>query len=436
MLEEIGGPPVGWQIHPGVPLPGGMRADALAIPMKDALGWLVAVGAGHGRTGVGASVLWLGHVALEGVRLAASGSIVPALNVAQRPHTGPVNAEVQWRPALADSPEITALAAAMPGTVVAIGGGRGPAVTSAVITAVVEAIALESVERMELPAPPPTVTSVRDVSDAVIARMDGSRFRAPAPIARDVSKTLEKWTQPRDVTDASQAHRATRCARTRRGLARFPYMHPLPRARTVPIDAALRAKQSSRTVSAEWARLGRLLASLQRSGAQRRGQVALSQDEAWEFMTVTGPALAAVGFDVRVPALSRRKATPSLRLFAEASAGSVVGAHQLSNVAWSVLFDDVELTAADVARLARQARPLVQSRAGWVEIDRVDLEQAAAALAEREDAKQLSGAEILRLGIGHRRAGAPRWRRCPGSQLGHRHRPQGEHSFDVAGDAA
>ena len=38
--------------------------------------------------------------------------------------------------------------------------------------------------------------------------------------------------------------------------------------------------------------------------------------------------------------------------------------------------------------------------AGWVEIDRVDLEQAAAALAEREDAKQLSGAEILRLGIG------------------------------------
>ena len=40
---------------------------------------------------------------------------------------------------------------------------------------------------------------------------------------------------------------------------------------------------------------------------------------------------------------------------------SVVGAHQLSNVAWSVLFDDVELTAAEVARLARQARPLVQS---------------------------------------------------------------------------
>ena len=117
-------------------------------------------------------------------------------------------------------------------------------------------------------------------------------------------------------------------------------------------------------------------------------------------MTVVGPTLAAVGFDARVPALSRRKATPSLRLFAEASAGSVVGAHQLSNVVWSVLFDDVELTAADVARLARQARPLVQSRGRWVEIDRVELEQAAAALAEREDTNQLTGAEILRHSIG------------------------------------
>ena len=72
------------------------------------------------------------------------------------------------------------------------------------------------------------------------------------------------------------------------------------------------------------------------------GQLAMSQDEAWDFMTVVGPRLSSVGYDVRVPALSRRKATPSLRLFAETPAGSVVGAHQLSNVAWSVLFDDVE----------------------------------------------------------------------------------------------
>jgi len=47
-LEAIGGPPLGWQLHPGVALPDGQRAEALAISMKDALGWLVAVGGGHG----------------------------------------------------------------------------------------------------------------------------------------------------------------------------------------------------------------------------------------------------------------------------------------------------------------------------------------------------------------------------------------------------
>ena len=103
-LEAIGGPPLGWLLHPGVQLPGGMRADALAIPVKDALGWLVAVGGGHGRAGVGAGVLWLGHVALEAVRLAASGSIVPTLRVPQRPQSRLVNAEVRWRPALDGRP--------------------------------------------------------------------------------------------------------------------------------------------------------------------------------------------------------------------------------------------------------------------------------------------------------------------------------------------
>ena len=83
---------------------------------------------------------------------------------------------------------------------------------------------------------------------------------------------------------------------------------------------------------------------------------------------------------------------PALRLFAEPAGDSVVGAHQLSNVRWSVVFDDVELTAADIARLAAEARPLVQSRGRWVELDRVDLKEAAAALAERADDRRSSPA--------------------------------------------
>src|SRR6185369_11123605 len=122
--------------------------------------------------------------------------------------------------------------------------------------------------------------------------------------------------------------------------------------------------------------------------------------EAWELMTVTGGELTAAGFEVRVPALSRRKPSPTLRLFTEPTGDSVVGAHQLSNVRWSVMFDGVELTAADVARLAAEARPLVQARGRWLELDRVDLKEAAAALAERASTTTMTGAEILRLGLG------------------------------------
>jgi SNF2 family DNA or RNA helicase len=101
-----------------------------------------------------------------------------------------------------------------------------------------------------------------------------------------------------------------------------------------------------------------------------------------------------------VPALSRRKPSPSLRLFTEPTGDSVVGAHQLSNVRWSAVFDDVELTAAEVLRLAAEARPLVRSHGKWVELDRADLKEAAAALAERAKTTKLTGAEILRHAVG------------------------------------
>src|SRR5205823_4217983 len=79
---------------------------------------------------------------------------------------------------------------------------------------------------------------------------------------------------------------------------------------------------------------------------------------------------------------------------------SVVGANQLATVRWSAVFDDVELTAADIRRLATEARPLLHSRGRWVEVDHADLAEAAAALAERADRTQLTGAEVLRHAVG------------------------------------
>src|SRR5207248_10826236 len=47
-----------------------------------------------------------------------------------------------------------------------------------------------------------------------------------------------------------------------------------------------------------------------------------------------------------------------------------------------------------------EAKPLVQSRGKWIELDRADLVEAAAALAERENKTTLTGAEILRQAVG------------------------------------
>jgi SNF2-related domain/SNF2 Helicase protein/Helicase conserved C-terminal domain len=398
-LEAIGGPSVGWQLHPGVQLPDGQRAEAVAIPMKDALGWLVAIAAGRDHAGVGASALWLGHAALEGVRLAVRGSVVPSLHVAGRSDAGTIEASVKWVPALVDGAAVNALAASMPGAVVAVGGGNGRATALAVITAAVEAIVATSIERTELPAAPPSSKSAIDLDDTVIARMDGSSFRPNVVLATALSRRLDQWS--RTVTDVNRPKLLIQLDAPQPGGVWLASVSVLSGKGTpIPIDAALRAEGSRRSVIAEWQRLGRLFPALDRVGVSRRGQVAMSQDEAWDFMTVVGPTLAMIGFDVRLPALSRRKARPSLRLFAETQAGSVVGAHQLSNVSWSVLFDDVELTADDIRRLARQARPLVQSRGRWVEVDRFDVQQAAVALAERESVTQLTGAEILRHSVG------------------------------------
>jgi superfamily II DNA or RNA helicase len=397
-LERIGGPPIGWLVHKGVPLPGGQRADALSISLRDALGWLVAAGGGEDSDGVGPSVRWLGHVALEGVRLAARGSVVPSLRVGQKPENGQSNANVRWVPALIDSPAVDALIGCMPPPVVALGGGDARVTAHSVITAVVEAIVAEAIERMDLPASPPTANTAIDLNDTIIARMDGSGFRAPVNLAADQARRLDQWA--RGVTSMHRKKLVVQLdAPDAGGVWLVTVRAPAGKGRLAPLEAAMRSDPGG-TLSAEYTRLTRLFPALDRPGTRRRGQVALSQDEAWQFMTVTGPTLSDIGFDVRVPPVSRKKPRPSLRLFAEAPAGSVVGAHQLSNVAWTVLFDDLELTAAEVQQLARQARPLVQAGGKWVEVDKLDLEKAAAALAERASITSLTGAEILRHSIG------------------------------------
>ncbi len=400
-LEAIGGPALGWTQHAAIVLSSGDRAAALAIPVQESLGWLVAVGAGLGREGVGASVAWLGRVAVAAVRLVARGAIVPTLPGVKRPDGRTLDLAVAWVPALVDDSVLDHLAAAMPGPVTVLAPNRSDprVVTLDLLGAVVDAIVREAAGRLELPAPPPHTNTTAAVAEAVVTRLDGSHFVAPVAAGAEVSKRLDRWAKP--VTGPLRSRLVVSLEPPDSGGAWFlSVLGPGVEGGLLPIEAAIADGKATKPLLDDLVRLERILPALMRPGGQRRGQVYLSQDEAWDLMTTTGPAIEAAGFDVRVPALSRRKPSAGLRLFTEPTGESVVGAQQLSNVRWSVVFDDVELTAAEISRLAEEARPLVRSRGRWVELDHVDLKEAAAALAERAQVTRLTGAEILRHSVG------------------------------------
>ena len=400
-LESIGGPALGWNVHAAVNLPGGEKAAALSISVREALGWLAAVGGdvvGDG-VGIGPSVTWLGRVSLLAVRVVARGGIVPTLRSSKKGDSRTVDLAVKWLPALLDDAEVSRLAAAMPGPVVALAPADGRSVVLSLVGAVVHAIVTEAAGRLELPAPPPTTNSTPAVAEAFITRLDGSSFSAPLAPGSEVSTRLERWAKP--VAGAARTRLVVQLEPPDRDDAWFlTVLGPGADGNLLPVELAIADSRSTKRVADDLVRLERIYPPLLRPGGQRRGQVYLSQDEAWELMTSTGPTLEAAGFEVRVPELSRRKPSPGLRLFIEPTGDSVVGAHQLSNVRWSVVVGDVELSAADVKRLASEARPLVRSHGRWVELDRADLKEAAAALAERAGQTKLTGAEILRHAVG------------------------------------
>jgi hypothetical protein len=401
-LVEAEAPADGWWPHEAVALPASPdRAPARVIGVGDALGWLVAVGAGERPDGVGSSLVWLGRVAVEGVRLVARGCVVPTLAPAGAPSrsSGATSHSVRWAPALFDRSKHDSLARCMPPPVAALDRSDARTLTLAVLGAVVDAITSDAARRLELPAPPPVVRTPADVAESVITGLDGTPFAASSRLAAPVADRLDKWAAP--VRGPVGARLLVQLDPPDRGGAwALSVLGPGQGGGLVPLEVALVDGHSKRHLADEATRLERLLPVLNRPGGKRRGEVVLSHDEAFELMATTGPALEAAGFDVRVPALSRRKPRPSLRLTAEPVDASVVGAHQLADVRWSALFDDVELTADEVRRLAAEARPLIHSRGRWVELDHADLAEAAAALAERASRTRLTGAEVLRHAVG------------------------------------
>ncbi len=420
-LRAGGAGTVDWSQHRPAKTPGGARADAVSAPIESCLGWLVALGEAAESDGIGASVSWLGLVAALAVRLAAQGRMVPQLkkvrrryrldesaddgsNGASAPRSDSASYVVRWTPALVESDAVAALAASLPGAAAAFENQRdATAFTQAALADIVDAIATEAAERLEAPAPPPVPRTKADVAETALARLDGTPFDVPSRHAADLARRLDQWARP---TTESYDRRLRLIVQLDPpddiGAWHLSVLSESSAGELQPVERALVIASRARrqAVKHQMTRLERLFPELVRLGGRRRGEVILNADEAWQLMTETGHVLQAVGYDVRVPALSRRRPTPSLRLTSVEAQETVVGARQLADVRWSVAFDDVELTAAEIRDLAAQARPLVRSRGRWVELDRADLNEAAAALAERADMTRLTGADMLRHALG------------------------------------
>jgi hypothetical protein len=401
-LAQAGAPADVWEPHEQVKLPGGIHAESLSAPVQSTLGWLVALVAEEPDDQRGVSVAWMGLAAALAVRLVAHGRMVPQLVKVDDAPGNRSDFAVRWEPTLIDHDELSGLAKSMPGAVAVLERQREPhAVTRAVVGGFVDAICRNAAGRVEVPAPPPKPTNASDVAEAVLGRLDGSTFEAPHQQGSEIAKGLKSWADR--VTGAPKVGLTLQLDPPDEGGAW--YLRTLtsdPRRKEEHVEAAMsRAKHERKEqIKHELERLEGLYEPLQRGKDRRRGQVVLSQDEAWDLMSTTGPMLVAAGFEVRVPPLRKHKARPSLRVTALESQDTSVGAQQLSSVRWSAVFDDVELSAEEIQRLAQESRPLVKSHGGWVEVDHADLEAAAEALAEREQRNKLSGADMLRYALG------------------------------------
>jgi hypothetical protein len=402
-LEKAGAGRDVWAEHAPVTLPGGLTAPAVAAPFAVTLGWLVSVGATAADEDLAPSATWLGRAAATAVRMVAQGRMVPQLSKESGGKGGDASFRVTWEPALIDEDVLQSLTSGMPGAVAAL--EKRPdatATTRAVLGACIDLICADAAGRIEVPAAPPRPRSAGDTAEAFLARMNGTPFEAPANHGGELARDLRRWA--RSVLGVNQQRLVVQLEQPDSSDAwHLRTMTATGRRRMEPVDGAMSKMNEGKRehVKAELDRLETLYEPLRRVKGERRGEVLLGQDEAWELMTEIGPRLVAAGFDVRVPPLKTKKATPGLKLTSFGSEGeTAVGSRQLTAVQWSAVFDDVELTAEDIQRLAGESRPLVKSHGRWVEVDHADLEAAAAALAERAQQKELTGAQMLRYALG------------------------------------
>jgi len=406
LLESHDGTAIAWLDNDPVDILGRGEAASLASPLTSALGWILGFGtvALDDKT-LGTSARWFGLAAAFAVELVAQGRMVPQLEQfrgGRRSGRGGLGTyHVRWAASVMDRDRLDALADAAPGAAMSVSDRKDrKEFAGAVVADLTDAITRIAAEQIEVPAAPEQPSTKNDVGETILCRLEGSAFQAPPGIANDIVQRMGRWAQ--SVTGTANMRLMVKLNPPDEDDAWLAeVLAPGGRSGLEPVEVAMAtaSQTKSKTINRQIQRLERLFPALLRPGGRRRGEVILSQEEAWQLMSDMGSSLVTAGFDVSVPALSRKKTAPTLRLTTE-STETVVGAQQLADVRWSAVFGDVELSAADIAQLASEARPMVKSQGEWIELDKVDLAAAAQALAERADKTKMSGAEMLRHALG------------------------------------
>ena len=370
VLVELGVAGESWADHDPVRLPDGLKAAAMSAPIEDVIGWLL----GHANDDrFGASARWLAQLCLVGVGLVARGAMVPLLRHRHRTE-GTGTFAVRWHPVLVDDRTLKVFARAAPATVfLACPTLDAPSATRSALVAAVNAVCVQAARQIEAPAPPPRPRSATDLAEVYLGRLDGSSFRAPVDLGQALVRFLDEWAKP--VAQPPRRPLVVRLDPPSEGKAwLLQVLGSDPDNVLQPIERAIAShpkQQIQARLVDDVMRAERLVPELTRAGTERRGEAILTEDEAWEVLSVGAGTLVDAGFDLEFPR-SGRAPRPSLRLTA-LDGGSAPSSAQLVHVRWSVLFDDVELSATEIAELAKQAAPLVESNGRWVRIDDADL---------------------------------------------------------------
>ncbi|MBC84203.1 MAG: hypothetical protein CL454_05035 [Acidimicrobiaceae bacterium] len=402
-LGQLGANSIEWEPSEDLQLPEEKEAPSVSAPISSTLGWLVSLGSDRPES-IGVTAIWMGLAAGLAVELVVQGKIYPVLhevNGTRNENSDDALFHVRWAPALINLSSHTALVSSTPGAaLVACDETDRHRFVGKVLTDLTDSIVRMAASQVDLPYTPSDIKSKEDFGEMLVAALDGMAFRANAEAGSDIARRISQWAVP--VTGIEKLQLVVQMdPPDESGAWLTKVLVPNDGGSLEPIEITINTGSETRRklVNKQISRLERLFPELLRPGGRRRGEVLLSQSEAWDLMNDIGDNLLAAGFDVRVPPMSKRKTSPILRITAE-SQETMVSAQQLADIRWSAVFDDVELSAEEIERLASEARPLVESKGQWIELDKVDLADAAAALAEYSKKKKMSGAEMLRHALG------------------------------------